>query len=209
LLGITRITGSLGRSEMAMLVSPGTPPPLRALDYKDWSVVNHNTFDGNCYDCFQNTTLHLSFTDFNMPIDVGTRGIRDTEVILIESVVSLHDRGRWVGDLDIVSAMSQSLAWVNPGTCSHSPENKSYEDIIVSGSPIKLVSIDNWDELLDMPSEDMVIRAHGNWLARLAAATISIQKKRRTVFLPPNTCWECLRRDISVWKGSDVVCLVC
>jgi hypothetical protein len=208
-LGITRIAGSLGRSEMAMLVSPGTLPPLRALNYKDWSVVNHNTFDGNCHDCFQNTTLHLSFTDFDMPVDVGTRGIRDTEVILIESIVSLHDRGRWVGDLDIISAMSQWGAWVNPRTCSHSTGNKSYKEIIVSGSPIKLISIDNWDELLDMPSETMIIRAHGNWPARLAAASISIQKKRKTAFLPPNTCWECLGRGTSVWKGSDMVSLIC
>jgi len=42
---ITRMTGSLGRSEMAMLVSLGSPPPLGASDYKNWNVVNHDTFD--------------------------------------------------------------------------------------------------------------------------------------------------------------------
>lgn len=207
--GITRITGSLGRSEMAMLVSPGTPPPLKALDYKNWNVVNHSAFKGNCHDCFQNTTLHLSFTDFDMPVDVGTRGIRDTEVILIESVVSLHDRGDWVGDLDIISAMaSQSLSWASPPKCSATPEERC-ETNSNSVPSMKLVSIDNWDELLDMPSENMIIRAHGNWLARLAAATISIQKKRRTIFLPPDTCWHCLSRDSSIWKDSDMVSLIC
>jgi hypothetical protein len=50
---ITRITGSLGRSEMVMLVSLGPPPPLRALDYENWDLVNHNAFDGACHDCFQ------------------------------------------------------------------------------------------------------------------------------------------------------------
>ena len=35
LSGMTRITGSLDRPLMAVLVSPGTPLPLRTLDYKN------------------------------------------------------------------------------------------------------------------------------------------------------------------------------
>jgi hypothetical protein len=194
--GITRITGSIGRSEMAMLVSPATPPPLRALDFKNWNIINHNTFDGNCQNCFQNSTLHLSFTDFELPIDVGTRGIRDTEAILLETVVSLHDRGHWVGDLDIISAFTSGsgISWEGPIVCPHSLEGRSYQHIEDSERLEGLISIDSWDELLDMPAGNIIVRAHGNWLARLAAATISIQKRRRTVFLPPITCWQCLGR---------------
>lgn len=155
-----------------------------------------------------NTTLHLSFTDFEIPINVGTRSIRDTEAILIESVVSLHDRGRWVGDLGIISALSSySLQWARSITCSHSKQDRSNQQMGMEPA-LKPVSIDSWDELLDLPSEDMIVRAHENWLARLAAATISVEKKRITVFLPSDVCWKCLARHVSNLKGSKLVSLL-
>jgi hypothetical protein len=206
---VTRITGNLGRAEMAMLVSPTMPPPLKSLDYDNWNLINHVDFDGTCQGCFQNTTLHLSFTDFEMPIDVGTRGIRDTEAILIESVVSVHDRGQWVGDLDIMSALASSyLRWVRHGACSHSEDEQSFSQLSPTGEPNRLISIDSWDELLDIPPQSIIVRAHNNWLARLAAAAISIQKERVAVFLPRNVCWECLRIEMPDSYGCGVISLI-
>lgn len=70
---IVRVTGSLGRSEMAMLV-PTQSSRLKPLDCGNWNVVNHEFFDGKACGSFQNTTLHLSFIDFELPIDLGTHG---------------------------------------------------------------------------------------------------------------------------------------
>jgi hypothetical protein len=39
-----------------------------------------------------------------------------------------------------------------------------------------LISIDNWDELLDSPFAIGIFRAQGNWVARLAAACILARK---------------------------------
>lgn len=48
---------------MVFLIAP-TEPKVKPLEYDSWNLVNHADFDGKMHDSFQNTTLHLSFTDF-------------------------------------------------------------------------------------------------------------------------------------------------
>ncbi|KAJ2986758.1 hypothetical protein NUW58_g4875 [Xylaria curta] len=137
-------------------------------------------------DNFSGTSLHLSFTDFEMPFDVGVRGLRDTLAVLVESLVSVNDRGMHVGDLDIISMLrSEYLTLMRE--CSHQIGMAAQSDL--EG----LISIDSWAEFFDLPTSTGIVRAHGNWQARLAIATASIQRKKRTLVLPQNPCLQCIR----------------
>ena len=114
---IRRVFGNLGRPEMAFPIPPSNP---KFMDYelKSWHLINHAPFNGQFEDNFQSTSLHLSFTDFEMPVDVGVRGLRDRLVILVESLVSINDKGRHVGDLDIISMLDSKYVTLM-GECSH------------------------------------------------------------------------------------------
>lgn len=101
---IKRIRGNIGKPGIAMLVPP-TEPMHRTPGLENWCSVNHNEFDGRLDDAFQKTTMHLGFTEYVMPLHVGRHGSRDVEVYFQESVVSIHDGGEWVADLDILGAL--------------------------------------------------------------------------------------------------------
>jgi hypothetical protein len=199
---IRRVVGNLGRAGMAMLISP-VEPKVKPLEYNSWNLISHAEFDGNLQDSFQNTSLHLSFTDFEMPVDVkGAHGNRDTEVFLLESVVSVHDRGQWIGDIDVLSLLNSETvnstrksageicAMRTFASCCHSPPERCYQN---SANLARIISIDSWEEFLDLPMGSVIFRGHGNWLARLAAAAISVQKGLETVILPDDVCWKCYR----------------
>lgn len=183
---IRRVEGNFGRAGIAMLIPP-TEPMMREPDNDTWQLVNHADFDGRLENCFESTSLHLSFTEFELPIDIGPRGGRDHEACLIESVVSVHDRGKWVADLDILGALkSRKLRKVpfNP-KCHHSGKGKV--------SPkFSLTSLDSWDEFLDRPTNAGIVRSHQNWLGRLAATALSVQKGYTTIILPDEICWGCV-----------------
>ena len=59
-----------------------------------------------------------------------------------------------------------------------------------------IITIDNWDELLDPPgceeSQVMVVRAHKNWLARLALVTVCWKKGLKRIIASDTTCWSCM-----------------
>lgn len=186
---IRRVFGNLGRSELAFLLPP-SKPMIESYDINSWHLVNHFSFNGDFEDKFQNTSLHLSFTDFELPIDVGHRGLRDTLVVLLESVVEVNDGGTRVGDLDI-NSMSQSIDVKRAPKCT----NKAHPTTAYrpAAEDTKLKCIDSWVELLDFPDTVGIFRAKGNWQARLAATAASLQLRKRVVILPPNPCHQCLQ----------------
>lgn len=55
----------------------------------------------------------------------------------------------------------------------------------------RAVSLDNWEELLGSPADTAIVRAHGNWQARLAGMVLSIQRGHVTHVLPHEVCWIC------------------
>jgi hypothetical protein len=55
-----------------------------------------------------------------------------------------------------------------------------------------LIAIDNWDEFFDLPDCTSIVRASGNWQARLAIAAASVQRGKWTLVLPQKTCQLCL-----------------
>ena len=183
---ITRIRGNVGRAGIALLIPPDQPR-TREIDPKDWNLINHDEFDGVITDSFKSTSLHMSFTEFVLPIDTGLRGIRDTEIYFLETVISMHDKGRWMGDLKILPVLEDPLFRIIPNdniSCKHTRKT----DV---SSEEELISIDSWYEFFDRPKGPVVFRAHGNWMARLAAASMSVVKGHLTLVFGENICWRC------------------
>lgn len=195
---VKRVIGNVGRPGIAMMIPPQNPR-MRVLEHDSWNCINHNEFDGMREDCFQHTTLHLSFSDWEMPMDVGTHGVRDTEVFFLEAPISVHDRGSWVADLDILSKVSDSkFSRVDIPQCSC--DHDTSDAVQMS---FDMASIDNWEELLESPVETGVVRAHANWQGRLAAAALSVQRGHDTRVLPEHVCWRCFSQQRGMERGMD------
>jgi hypothetical protein len=74
-----------------------------------------------------------------------------------------------------------------------------------------LTSLDNWEEILDGP-EDFdhdsvgIVRSNSNWLARIAAACVSVQLGYKTILLPDKIeCWHCCCRLDWKWGKAPVL----
>ena len=103
---IRRIIGNIGRPGLSLLVPPQqlkAPKP----DFGSWNMVNHVPFDGRMEDSFAGTSLHLSFSEYQLAIDVGAYGQRDQDAFFVEAIISVYDRGRWVADIDIMKTVGQ------------------------------------------------------------------------------------------------------
>ena len=187
---VRRIRGNIGKPGIAMLISPKETPQQHTSP--DWRVVNHNTFDGQIEDSFQSTSLHLRFTDYVFPIDIGAHGLRDFEVYFLESVVSVHDRGQWIADVDILNGLSSPLLQRVPAVqCTHSASHES-ELAALRGNQI-FTMVDDWNELLDRSNNACIVRSANNWLGRLATLAYSVQNKYPTIVLPGRFCWSFIR----------------
>lgn len=199
---VQRITGNIGRPGIGLLTAP-MKPKIRPLS-DQFHLVNHSIYDGNREDHFKSTSVHLSFTDWQLPIDArGDRnGTIDQEVHMVESVVSVLESGKWVADLDVFAVDFDRLIRINPQiSCighpqqQHQPESSSSAADHVPAEEDEYTSIDSWEELLDEPNETGIFRAHGNWAARLAAVSVLAQKKQQT--------------RIRVLSGSETSCVEC
>jgi hypothetical protein len=162
---ITRIVGNVGLPGITMVLAPHNPR-LRGLT-DDWRQVRHAKYDFKREDNFRGTTLHLSFTDWKLPLEPQSSGTIDKDVHLMESVISVHDSGEWVADLDLIRFAPSRKNLLD---CRYPSEQVQRE-----GSDC-LISIDNWDELIDSPRDIGIFRAKGNWAARLAASSILSRK---------------------------------
>ena len=175
-----------------MLVPPQNPI-LRKVDQGAWKVISTTAFDGKAVDHFGHTTLHLSFTEYNSPIFDGLRGGQDSQVFFLESVVSIHDKGVWVGDIDVLAATGspEIQRLEKPASCGHEAGLKPTRE---------LASVECWDDILDPPREPLVIRANGNWIARLAATAVLVQMRKENksdfqgyiTLCPSSLCWKCI-----------------
>lgn len=165
---VTRIVGNIGRPGLNLLIPSAVSPLTRSLS-TSFRAVTYAPFNGRLEDNFKGTTLHLSFTSHKFPLDYGVTGIVDHQVFFVESVISIHDSGQWVADLDIDEAFgirdwNRMCISRRPqqSQCTH-PEGMSSS--VLDG----ITSIDTWEELLDINPGVNIIRAHKNWPARLAA----------------------------------------
>lgn len=185
---VKRVIGNIGRAGTAMMIPP-QETRIREVPDGTWQMINHNQFDGKLEDSFRNTSLHLSFTKYTQPINIGgLSGAQDNDIFFLESLVSVHDRDRWIADLDIFGSYRSRLFQrvCMEEQCDH-PNNVP-----------SLIVIDNWDELLEREQMPAIVMAHKNWVARLAIAAISVRKGYPTFVLPQSQsiCWHCVE-----WKS--------
>ncbi|RYP47080.1 hypothetical protein DL768_006807 [Monosporascus sp. mg162] len=194
---VRRIRGNIGKPGIAMLI-----PPKEIQDKHsspDWRVVNHNRYNGKTEDSFQSTSLHLRFTDYTLPIDIGLHGLRDFEIYFLESVVSVHDRGRWVADIDILGVLDSPLLHrVYLDQCHHDPLMAIEQELIENP---RLTTIDDWNEILDSSGKASIARAANNWLGRLATVAYSVHQGHPTIVLPSRFCWTCV---CDVWDTIPI-----
>ncbi|CVL03295.1 uncharacterized protein FPRN_00027 [Fusarium proliferatum] len=189
---VRRVWGSIGKPGIAMMIPP-KEPQIRDVE-RDWRVVSHNMFDGKLEDSFQSTTLHLRFTDYVLPIDVGSHGNRDFEVYFLESVVSIHDHGDWVADLDILGQLNNPLLRILGKSCLHTDSITTNQAVIENP---QFTMVDNWDEILEPPGNPSIVRSVDNWLGRLATMALCLQMGHPTIVLSNQFCWECC---IEKWR---------
>lgn len=185
---IMRIVGNVGKPGLTMMIPPSHPQVIES-EHDRWHVVNHEPFDATCHDYFDKTSLHLSFTGYEHTVgSTVEHGAVDVTAQYLETLVSVYDGKRWIADLDILSALGNARVkrLRIPDSCAHDGSTLQR---------LRWISIDCWDELVDMTDETNIVRAHGNSLARLAAVTVATQvTTRRSLVLPPSTkCYECVK----------------
>lgn len=174
-------------------MAPPINPRIKKVDLESYQVINHDLSDGKIEDNFQGSTLDLGFSGYEFPLDVGDHGGRNREAFFLETLISVHDRGEWIPDLDVLEAVaSTSLINANHAvrTCHHTEPNRR----AVPEGP--LVTIDRWEELLEMPKDADVVRTHGNWPARLATAAVSVKMGNSTILCPDHGCLACCKNSL-------------
>ena len=167
-----------------------------------WMHSSELQFNGTSKDCFAETSMHLSFSNYHVPIvETDMRGLQDSSVSVLESIVSVHNRGDWIADINILGALGSHQVFLMPPSqpCSH-PER--------STTDFPMLSIDSWDRILDLPKDTVVIPAHKNWAARLAIVAFLIEhreeKVQRIIICPSEVCWKCVKLDM----GSSGTCTI-
>ncbi|KAF2719025.1 hypothetical protein K431DRAFT_193242, partial [Polychaeton citri CBS 116435] len=184
---VTRVAGNVGKPGFSLIITPANPK-VRQVDYNSWQVVEHTPWDGHATDHFASTSLHLCLTGYELPLDLGPRGSRDADAAFIEAAISVHEGGKWIADLDVVAAYKAECERRQQKIdCSHELENRG-----PMSHEWGLLSVQNWTEFLDPPTRGCVFLAHGNSLARFAAATLCIQKGYKFQIIGKDECWPCV-----------------
>ncbi|KAJ4291262.1 hypothetical protein N0V88_006263 [Collariella sp. IMI 366227] len=171
---VKRITGNISKPGLSLMIPP-LEPKIRKVDETQWTMINHAVFDGLLDDAFEHTSLHLSFTRYQLPVAFD-HGFQSIEANYVETLVSVYDREEWVGDLDILRALEAlSLQRVDADmmSCRHKRPRKTPR--------FPLTSIDSWNEFIDLPLNPCIFRAFGNWLGRLSAAALGAQQGHRVI----------------------------
>lgn len=185
---VQRFTGNIGRAGMAFMVPP-SDPDIRSYERIDeWYQYDHKEFDGTMENCFEGTSLHIAFSEATQAVNVGFSGGRDVEVYFLETLISVHHRETWIAELDILGTMqSSNLIRRYLGV-------KSCECKGTAARGRSIISIDNFAEMIVPPRQPGIVRAIGNWQARLAAASLCLAKGYKVILKPERTCWGCLSK---------------
>ncbi len=188
----TRLLGNIGKPGLSLLTCP-SDLMIGKSEPGSWKTANYSRFDREVYDSFGNTSMHLQLLDWSQPLSsTDSVGQLTPEASLVEAVVSIRDRGLWVGDVDISAALSHpSVFFGNP------PHNHDHADD--RGDDVYMTALDSWDEVLDSPKRGLaVVRCHQNWIARLALTGILADRWKKLVVCPDRTtkiCWPCFVKD--------------
>jgi hypothetical protein len=165
---------------------------VRPVDPSSWRVASTTVFNGSQENHFDSTSLHLSFTDYYVPVHLIGQQNQDSQIFYLESFVSVYDSGKWVGDINILQALSSPSVSRPSNACRHTSATEPE-----LGVNTGLVSAESWHDILDPPVETFVVRANGNWVARLAVSAMLLQTMPRSnlqsvVICPRWSCWYCM-----------------
>lgn len=210
---LSRTFGNIGKPGVSLLIPP-PDPQIKKNDTGEWNVINHEPWDGTAADHFGKTSLHLSLTEYRVPYTSQHQGQRDMQAFFQEAIVSAYDGNVWIGDIDIVKALSSTSTLTKvPSEC----ENGHLYDIqslSIGTQPTRgkkrnallkqIVCADSWQELLDKANRPMVLRCYENWVGRLAVTSISVQLGYRTLVLPRRNCKNGCFKDPSFTSRSRV-----
>ena len=182
---IARVRGNIGRPGIAYLVPP-RDPLITKVTIREWRDISREDFDGQIKDSFHSTSLHLSFTGAQSRVNLEFSGAQDDDVYMLETLISVFDKGRWIADLDPLKTLASNRL------CIMGPCEQEHMHHRTANPRQRMTSIENWLELIDAPeSRYAIVHAHRNWEARLAAASISVVLDFNTIVLPREICWEC------------------
>lgn len=228
----TRLFGNIGKPGLALITCPSALM-IRSASLGSWRMYNYAEFDGQILDAFTKTSLHLNVLEWSSPLQGNQAdGQLTSEANLVQAVISIHDRGVWVGDIDITSALSHSTvvfseAECRPTAAKHTsfgdraiwadqpnalPTHFGQSGLAATEKPgvaekhkpgllkaISMCSVDYWDETLDLSRDNpvLVVRCHGNWLARLGTLGVLTERSavERIIVCPQASeqiCWRCL-----------------
>lgn len=201
---LRRIVGNIGRPGTSFLNSPDRSRlNVRESREEDWKVINHALFDGKLENNFDKTSLQISLTGYELPIENGESGVRDRVANVVEAVVSVHDGGSWVMDVDLLPIETIRLDRYLPDFLEARASNViimdlenccQHDKMAPASTPSTNVTVvDSWNELLELPPNAVVVRCNGNWQARIAiAAYLYTLKDRETVITEARLCWDCI-----------------
>lgn len=186
---IRHIVGNVGYSGLNLMVAPAGILKIRRPKNEVRIRGHRSNYDFERQDHFEGSSLHLTFTGQRFPLISTDIDTIDQDIFFLQSVVSLWDGGNHVADLDILKVQKTELSRVRLACSCVAPSSRS--------QGMDLRCLDSWDDILRPPRRLAVMRAHGNWSARLAAAAIFIQQgKSHTVAIFPTEpmCWTCLKQ---------------
>ena len=194
------LVGNVGNPGLSLLL-PTRDPMQSEPDLDSWNLINHDDFDGKPEDNFRGTALQLSLTGYTQSIDTEEHGTRDKDAFYVETVISIHDHGKWIGDIDILPMYQRYDSITLDSSCAHSiDESGCFADFG------RVRSVDGWPEFIDPPLEACVIRAQDNWTARLALFAVSFARGNKMLVTSSKVCWACVSAEISRkgWSSSEV-----
>ena len=197
---IRAFPGNIGRSGIAFLVAP-QEPMQKSSSIHGFRDIIHRPFEGHLQNNFRTTSYHLSFTTAESPLGDNFSGMKDHEIYLLETLLSVHKGGEWVADLDVLNSFS-SREYTTLEPCEEHTESQI-------GAKLEASCIDNWTELLKPPEARLsTVRACGDWQARLATFTIAVSTGNKVVALPSSICWNCVERTLSSQKLEQKIILI-
>jgi hypothetical protein len=213
---IRRVIGNIGRPGITFLISP-PQVKIREADPEKWMAINHNPFNGKLEDHFQTTSIHLSFTEYEIPLvtEEKSQHLIDRGVVLVETLISVYDGGTWVAELDIVQGLMNQIGMRRGSHVADTHyelvagKKITYQKACQINPQLAATSVENWDELIEAPRQGVIaIRAHGNWLARLAVTALCTDLQWAPIVLPKDPCWTCCARLIPKDYGVKTA-LIC
>jgi hypothetical protein len=185
----------------------------RDADPEKWMQINHYPFDGKQETHFKQTSVHLSFTEYVIPLiaEDNPHHIIDKSAVLVETLISVYDKGTWVAEIDLLKASRSTLYRVQHASCTSTHKSVRTEDFNQAKAEfpqLAAVSVENWDELIEAPSTGVIaVRAHKNWLARLAAMAVCIKQDFVPIILGYEICWTCCAEMLP--NEPDKFALIC